>query len=364
MCFGAGLAPQGERVEFDLSPDRLVLWPGMPRERSVPYEVIRTQPGGFHRELFHLTWSEDGVPWALVLEDRGLADAVRRNPPPGLRAEIDRLNAGLARGRVASGIGWSIIAAIVALPVLGLALLWWQADRLVGLAVDRIPIEWEEQLGDTAYAQITQGARVLSDGAAVEAVAAIGSRLAAHVDSPYTFKWHVIDDPQVNAFAMPGGHVVVLTGLLREADSPEELAGVLAHETQHVVLRHSLRGLVRTMGWTATIRILFGSSGPLGGVGELASRLGSLTFSREQEREADLEGLKLLRRAKIKPEGMVTFFDKLARREAGIALLSTHPASADRAERLRAEIAQAGPWPVDPLPVAWAGVRAAVAAGP
>lgn len=356
LCFGTGLAPQGERVEFELAVDRLRLWPGAPRERAVPYETIHLEPGGFERTQFQLAWSDDG-PWALVLDDDALARRVRAAPPPALRDDMSRLEARLRRGRVTGGIGWAFVGTVVLAPVLFLAVLWWQADRIVGAAVARIPVSWEEQLGDSAFSQLTQGAAVLTEGSAVTAVHDIGGRLTAQISSPYAFRWHVVDDPQVNAFAVPGGHVVVFTGLLRAADSPEEVAGVLAHEVQHVVLRHSLHGLVRSLGWRATIKILFGSSGPLSGVGDLAAQLGGLKFGREQETAADVEGLKLLQRARIDPQGMVAFFEKLARKESGVALLSTHPMSADRADRLRAEIAQAGPWPTDPLPVVWAEVR-------
>jgi Zn-dependent protease with chaperone function len=355
LCFGTGLAPQGERVDFDLASDRLRLWPDTPRERSVPYYAIRLEPGGFERTQFQLTWSDDG-PWALVLDHDGLARRVRANPPAALREDMARLEANLRRGRLASGVGWTLVGTIVVAPVLLVALLWWQADRLVGAAVARIPVSWEEQLGETAFEQLTQGRAMVTEGAAVRAVHNIGDRLTAQVDSPYTFRWHVVDDPQVNAFAVPGGHVVVFTGLLRAADSPEEVAGVLAHEVQHVVLRHSLHGLVRSLGWSATIRILFGGTGPLAGVGDLAAQLGRLSFSREQETAADLEGLKVLQRARIDPQGMVTFFEKLSQKESGIALLSTHPMSSDRADRLRSEITRAGSWPTDPLSVAWTEV--------
>ncbi len=357
LCFGEGLAPQGERADFELAADRLRLWPDTPRERAVPYGTIRVEPGGFERTQFQLTWSDNG-PWALVLDDDTLARRVRANPPPGLHAEIERLGARLRRGRLASGVGWTIIGAIVLAPVFVLALLWWQADTIVGAAVDRIPVSWEEQLGESAFEQLTRGAALLTEGPAVDAVNAIGVRLTDQIESPYVFRWHVVDDPQVNAFAVLGGHVVVFTGLLRAADTPEELAGVLAHEAQHVVLRHSVFGLVRSLGWSATIKILFGNSGPLSGVGQLADQLGSLTFSRDQESAADAEGLALLRRAKIDPQGMVTFFEKLSRNESGIALLSTHPMSADRANRLRAEIERAGAWPTEPLPIVWAEVKA------
>lgn len=357
------MAPLGERVAFALEPERLVLWPGSPREHSVSYQAVRIEAGGFERTQFKLTWSEQDIPWALVLDDNSLAGRVRANPPPGLRDEVQRLDALLRRGRLVSGVGWTVIVAIALGPILVLSLLWWQADRIVGAAADRVPVSWERELGESAYTQLTLGATVLTEGPPVAAVGTIGDRLAAQIRSPYTFRWHVIDDRQVNAFALPGGHVVVFTGLLREAGSPEELAGVLAHEIQHVVLRHSVHGLIRSLGWSATLQILFGGTGPLSGVGAAASRLGSLKFGRDQETAADVDGLKLLQRAKIDPKGMVAFFEQLASKENGIALLSTHPMSADRADRLRTDIKRAGAWPTEPLPVSWSDVRAALAKG-
>jgi Zn-dependent protease with chaperone function len=361
LCFGAGLASHGERVPFEVGSERLVLWPTSSREHGVPYPAIHLEPGGFDRRHIQLRWAEDGVAWALVLDDDRLAKAVRAHPPEGLRGEVARLGVRFARGRVMSSLGWSLVSTIVFLPVVALGLLWWQADRIVDAAVGRIPVSWEERLGEEAFSQFTVGATLLTTGAAVEVVDGIGERLAAAAESPYLFRWHVVDDPQVNAFAVPGGHVVVFTGLIRETASADELAGVLAHEIQHVVLRHSVRGLVRTMGWRAAIAILFGDTGPLSGVGELASRLGSLKFSRDQETEADLGGLALLRRARIDPRGMIAFFDTLAKEERGpVAFLSTHPVSTERAARLRAEVEQSGGWPTDPFPDAWTDVKASV----
>ncbi|MBI3607492.1 MAG: M48 family metallopeptidase [Nitrospirae bacterium] len=361
LCFGAGLASQGERVPFEVGSERLVLWPKSSREHGVPYQAIHLDPGGFDRRHIQLRWAEDGVAWALVLDDERLAKAVRTHPPDGLRGEVERLGARFARGRVMSGLGWSLVAAVVLVPVVALGVLWWQADRIVDAAVGRIPVSWEERLGESAFSQVAAGATVLTTGPAVEAVEGIGARLTASVESPYTFRWHVVDDAQVNAFAVPGGHVVVFTGLIRAAESGDELAGVLAHEIQHVVLRHSLRGLVRTMGWRAALSILFGNTGSLAGVGELASRLGSLKFSRDQETAADLGGLALLRRARIDPRGMIAFFDTLAKEEHGrVAFLSTHPVSTERAARLRAEVENSGAWPTEPFPYAWTDVKASV----
>ena len=120
--------------------------------------------------------------------------------------------------------------------------------------------------------------------AAAQALDELGDRLAAHVESPYTFRWYLVDDPQVNALAAPGGHVVVFTGLVRATESAEELAGVLAHEMEHVLLRHSLRAIVARLGWRTILSLALGGSGELGGAAaRVADQLGALGFSRVQE---------------------------------------------------------------------------------
>lgn len=101
------------------------------------------------------------------------------------------------------------------------------------------------------------------------------------------------------------------------------------HEAEHVLQRHSLKGMVHQLGWRVVLSLLFGEGG--GQIGRAAAELQVLSFGRDQESEADLKGLTLLKEAKIDPKGMITFFDRLSKKEgASIALLSTHPASAER----------------------------------
>src|SRR5688572_15777239 len=135
---------------------------------------------------------------------------------------------------------------------------------------------------------------------------------------------------------MPGGVVVVHTGLIAATRRPEELAGVLAHEVQHVELRHSLRGLIKDLG----LRGLWSyATGDLGGTvaGQAALELTSLRFSRDDEREADGHGLDAMIAAGIDPAGMPDFFRVMAEKsgDAPAAFLSTHPLSEDRERELR-----------------------------
>jgi predicted Zn-dependent protease len=112
---------------------------------------------------------------------------------------------------------------------------------------------------------------------------------------PYVFQVRVVDSPVVNAFAAPGGYIVIYKGLLQMTQSPEEFAGVLAHEIQHVINRHVTRQLLQQ----ASMGIVFGAmTGDLNGAMSLgvqvASLLGGLSYSRDAEEEADSEAIKLL----------------------------------------------------------------------
>jgi predicted Zn-dependent protease len=151
---------------------------------------------------------------------------------------------------------------------------------------------------------------------------------------------------------MPGGVIVVHTGLIRATRRPEELAGVLAHEVQHVEQRHSLKAVIKEAGLRGLWAAL---SGDLGGTlaGQAALELGALRFSRDAEREADARGFETLVARDIDPAGMVDFFGTMAQRTGASppAWLSTHPASEARQELLRAMQLALGGRQFPPLPV-------------
>jgi predicted Zn-dependent protease len=150
----------------------------------------------------------------------------------------------------------------------------------------------------------------------------------------------------VNALAAPGGAIVLYRGLLERTASAEELAGVLAHEVQHILHRHGTRMVVQRASTGLLMTAVAGDVSGLMAFGlETARTLGDLRHSRQNEEEADLDGLRMLLAAQIDPRGMLEFFRKIAGRE-GAALpryLSSHPPSADRVERLEMLAATAAP---------------------
>lgn len=261
--------------------------------------------------------------------------------------------ASLGRRARAVSRRWRIGAAALAVALtIGVVLLLVSFNALVDRAVARVPVSWEVALGESSFAAATAG---LPEAAAGEraVVEAAFARLLPHVaETGYLFSWKVVKEPQVNAFALPGGKIVVFSGLVEAARRPEEVAGVLAHEIEHALLRHSLQRLVRSAGIRGVVGLLLGDlEGMAGAVRDAGVQLRELSYDRDQERAADLAAIELLARAGIDPAGLVDFFDRLSAQEGGggdpatgkaLSLLSTHPESAERSAVLRRRISELG----------------------
>jgi predicted Zn-dependent protease len=241
------------------------------------------------------------------------------------------------------------------------------SDWLVDLAVSRIPVEWEQKLGESAYRDFLAQQHVLKEGPAVAAVEEMTHRLTDQIpDNPYKFEVTVVKSDVINAFALPGGYVVVFTGLMKKAESGEEVAGVLSHEVNHVLQRHGLDRIVKTLGLVAVVTILVGDQqGMAGLMKQVGLELVTLKFGRAQETEADLTGLQLLQRAKIDPAGMIRFFVRLSEKEQGrMEWLSTHPMSTARAERLKAELASLPKTIPEPFTFEWKKIQESLGVQP
>ena len=215
----------------------------------------------------------------------------------------------------------------------------------------------------TPYRDFLSHQEVMKEGPAVAALGEMTQRMTAQIlDNPYKFEVTVVKSDVVNAFALPGGYVVVFTGLMKKAESGEEVAGVLSHELNHVLQRHGLERIVKSLGLMTVAAIVFGNQqGLVGMMKQLGVELFTLKFGREQETEADLRGLQLLQRAKIDPSGMITFFERLSEKDQGrMEWLSTHPMSAARAERLKAELAALPKKLSEPFTFDWKQVQASI----
>ncbi|WP_173047536.1 M48 family metallopeptidase [Nitrospira sp. KM1] len=328
-----------------------------PWTTTVPFSELSVSAGGLHHDQLVVKWVEAGEDRQVFLRDPILITAFRQSAPSDLTRELELTATAVRNMRKRQRMIWAVTAGIIGAIAL---LLWFGSDLLVEAAVDRIPVDWEHKLGDTAYRDFLAQHTVVKDGHAVAAVTEIAKRLTEQIPhSPYKFEVTVVKSDVVNAFALPGGYIVVFTGLLSKAESGEEVAGVLGHEINHVLLRHGLNRIVKQLGVVAATIVMGDQQGLAGLMKQLGVELFTLKFGRAQETEADVAGLRLLHRARIDPNGMIRFFERLAEQEKGrVEILSTHPMSDGRAARLKAETAALPRQASDPFSFDWKAVQA------
>ncbi len=184
------------------------------------------------------------------------------------------------------------------------------------------------------------GGRYCSDPEGLGALQRLVERLGADLENRPTVHLAVANVRPVNAFALPGGIMVFTRALLDEAESPEEIAGIAAHELGHLAHDHSTRALYRSFVVSLLVGVLLGdlTGGAL--AGGLAEWLVKTGYSRDAERDADDFALERLRAAGIGAQGLADFFARLEAKEAGgngllARMLSTHPATAERLAHIR-----------------------------
>lgn len=358
LTYGPGLPPTGARLPVRLDGFQLGLSLPDGHLRSAPLGQVQASAGGFNDTVWRLEWSDPQGRWAVLIDDPALQQQLTAKPPAALAATLAQLRGGQRRSRTLRGVGYGALAAWFLLPVILLGVLVWNADALIGRLSGLVTVAQEQKLGDQVWKAQRTRLRLIENTPANAAVEAIGQRLSQ--GSAYTYRWYVARDPSINAFAIPGGVIVVHSGLIEAAKTPEQLAGVLAHEVQHVEQRHSLKAMAQSLGTMAALGLVFGD---VSGLAQIAASLSQLSYSRDAEREADRRGLDSLRRARIDPAGMVAMFATLAKQNEGLtppAMLSSHPATEERMERLRTAVAEGAPWPSEPLPLDWAAVQASV----
>lgn len=358
--FGPGLAGVGEPVTATWQGDQL-------RCETPTWSIQSGGPlllsgAGFNAEQLSVTWVETpgdaGAKYVFFVEMGAARTAFLAGVPAGLTRQA--AGARRTQQRVHNRFRWALASMVVvfALPVVFLAGLIWHSDTAIAWLVRQVPPAQEARLGDLVLSQTRAQMKVIDSGPAVDAIRALGERLTPN--SVYQYRWLVVDRPDTNALAAPGGVVLVFSGLILKADSPEELAGVLAHEVAHAELRHGLQGMAKRLGIQAVVWL--GGDWGTGVLSGLLTDLLDMKFSRQAEIDADEEGLRRLAQAKINPAGMVSFMEKLAAQDVQSQVptwLSTHPASQDRADQLREAVARLpGPW--EPVALDWAAVRRSV----
>lgn len=197
----------------------------------------------------------------------------------------------------------------------------WLSQKLAS----KVSVKTEQQLGDAVYDAL--GLNEQEDKAA----SAVLNEFFSTMDVPtaYSIRISVVNDNTVNAFALPGGRIVVYKALLQQVRSYPELAALLCHEFTHINNKHSTKRIFRSLGSKVFIGLLFGKFGTVTNVlVNHADNLKNLKYSRNLEKEADTEGLQILTQRKIDPKGFEDLFLHLKQSAPGSALpefLGSHP---------------------------------------
>ncbi|MBV8544833.1 MAG: M48 family metalloprotease [Acidobacteria bacterium] len=220
----------------------------------------------------------------------------------------------------------------------------------LGASGNSVSLDQEWQLGNQMAAQVAQQMQLSNDATAKAYLTSVGERIHATTplaDRPFTFD--IVNDPNVNAFSIPGGHIYINAGLIAQADKADELAGVVAHEISHVVARHVIKQVETQQEIGAIGAILLGQNP--NGLQQLLAQViagGAMArFSRADEKEADDLGLQFMTKAGYDPHGMLDMFQKLLSLEKGgnssvTRFFADHPGTQDRINDISGRIAKMG----------------------
>jgi len=212
--------------------------------------------------------------------------------------------------------------------------------------------EQDVEVGRESAVQAEQQLPILRDAAVQDYVNRIGQSLARNAGGPnFQYQFRVVNAADINAFALPGGYVYVNRGVLSRASNESELASVLGHEIEHVVLRHSVKQVEHQQGAAIGVALACRLTRVCDSrLGQAAIEVGGAAvfarFSRADEVQADEGGLQNVMRVGIDPRGMLTFFEKLVAEEHGAngglvaSWFSDHPGTQDRIADVRRLLAQ------------------------
>lgn len=287
-----------------------------------------------------------------------IADAAAAAHCIALCPELDTAGAGRGTLRVVA-LGIAASLSVAGIVVFGLPLL---ADRLTPL----VPQSVERRIGDVAERQIRVffGGKTCAAPQGAAALATLVGEVRTAADLAPDVDPVVISSPLANAFALPGGKVVILSGLIARAENADELAGVLGHEFGHLRHRDSIRGLIHTGGLSFLAGMLFGDV--TGGSSLIfASRtLITASHSREVEEDADTFAILTMHRLGRPPRALGELLTRISEghHDDRFSLLASHPLTQDRLERMRSDEAAGGGPPLL-SPAQWTALKAICDAG-
>ena len=338
-----GRSSQKHLVDVELTPQEIIL--KAPGDKPIRWAYPQLRWAGdtspFHIE--HCAEGDEGLE-TLVVDDPDFYRSVLEIAPKSFSSRENE-----------SKFNWKLYSVgILVLIFSAYVFIKTVPSFLADQMVEKIPIEWEVTVGQSILKMLPvaqkpdpEVLKVLQD--------TVDFLKESLPGNPYDLKVYILPVEQVNALALPGGPIVIFEGLIDKAESPEELAGVLAHEIQHILLRHSTRGILRNLAKSMLVTLFLGDvNSVMERIIQLAGQLETLGLSREMEAEADQKGMELILAANIDPHGMIRIFKKLMQEDFSQKKLpkgkpvseendlssyfSTHPSSQNRLARLEKQM--------------------------
>ena len=325
LCtFFDGTSPKGQMAETDLDTGGIVITystsEGEKKEIKFEYSsisrVIR-RPNDKLLIIFNTSPRQ-------MVEVRAMSQVITflkmTGHTPEYNSPFDRLNTG-------TGKLLTIIGAIIALAFcLYLYIIPYAAD----LFAQNIPQSYEVSLGNKIYNQI------IANDTIDTLKTNLANRFAKQINfsTDYPLQITVVHGNIINAFATPGGHIIIYDTLLNELENSDEFAALLSHEVTHIKERHSLRAISSDLSRSLFLSIIFRDRNGISSViVSNANMLNTLRFSREMEKVADEGAIKIMLNNNIDPDGMVQLLKLLKREDklnGDLTYLSTHPATDQR----------------------------------
>lgn len=307
------------------------------RREMASWRMADIKPIPGKRDELRLTHTNGRQGERLVFEGREVSTEARKRLP--VLAQHRRRERG-RQSRVVA-LATAALASIIAVYFFGVPLV---AQQIVGL----IPPEAEIRFGDVVVDQVADalaeegGLEICDpnpDSVANQAIRRFADATTEGVDTPFDIDIQVVRNTIPNAFALPGGRAFYFSGLLEQTETPDEFAGVMAHEIGHVVHRHGMQSIVATAGTGLLVGFVLGDITGISVAAGVGSALINNSFSRDSEREADAFAAKAAQRVRFQPSAFAHMLARVSGDDSftrAMALLSTHPLTEERRVNMQA----------------------------
>ncbi|HEY1066033.1 MAG TPA: M48 family metallopeptidase [Pirellulales bacterium] len=328
----------------------------------LPYSQTSLEEGGASGRMIFCRNPDRSL--TIFCEERQFLPALTEFTSGLLSEQIEAIRKTRSSGR------WGcLFSTIAALCLLTGALVggYYLFFAMVAAAVDALPTSVDERIGDAALPAVDRFGARLDEPALSATPEEIIKRLAPHAPLQFPFTIEVVDSLEANAFALPGGRMFVCRGMLEQAQSADELAGVLAHEMAHVTQRHTLHRIGRSVGGVVGFELLIGDVAGIVAMGaELLNHASLHSHTRQAEMEADLVGADILYAAGVDPLAVIKLAERFHQQQAAAGHVpdwfDDHPDFPTRIAAIKARVATMPPKQFAPLDVDWAGMKKALAA--